>query len=78
MIHRHWPLRDGVQREGTAVDGRLLERHVPERQRVEICSHALAMLLGRLDLAVALGGEAEFLQRFRVQLQDHLHRGRSE
>ncbi len=72
MVHLHRPLRDRMQREVRVRDLALLERRVPERQRIEIGLDALAVLLGRLDGAVAARGEAELLQRLAIELQHDL------
>ena len=69
VIHGRRSLGDGVQREIRLGVG-CLERRVPERQRIEIRAHALAMPPGRLHRAVALRRQAELLQLLAVQLQD--------
>ncbi len=80
----HRPLGQRVQREVVAVDPRLLERHVPERQRIEIGRNPFPVGLGRLHPPMAMGGQAKALQRFDVELQhdrsgsfdeSHRHRG---
>ena len=60
----------GVQREGVRVDARLLERRIPERQRVEIGLDARPVLCRRHDRAMTLRGQAETLQRLDIELQD--------
>ena len=64
MVHVHRPLRQRMQRECALVD--LVHVRTGAYQNgsgIEIGLDARAMRLGRLDGAVAVGGEAELLQR---------------
>ncbi len=59
MVHLHRPLGQRVQREGRAVDPRFLERHVPERQRVEIGRDAVAVARAAARPRRVLGRQGE-------------------
>jgi hypothetical protein len=48
----------------------VLERRVPQGQRVEIALDAPGVFRRRLYVPVTTGGETEFLQRLAIELQD--------
>ena len=72
VVHRHRPLRDRGERIAREVGRLRFERRVVERQRIEVGLDALAQLGRRPPRrrALALRGEAELLQHFRIDL-DH-------
>jgi hypothetical protein len=57
MVHRHRPLGDGGEREVAKILRLLLQRRVPDGQRVAIGADALAQMRGRLLRAMAFGGK---------------------
>src|ERR1700751_1572687 len=69
MVHLHRPLGQRVQWESVAIDPGFLERHVPERQWIEIGRNPRPVRLWRAYLSMALSGEAKTLQRLDVELQ---------
>ena len=70
MIHRHRPLRDGIERIALLVAQLRLQRLIVERQRIEEGFDALAQMLGGLlALGLALRRQPELLQDIRVQVQ---------
>ena len=83
MIHRHRPLGQRVDRVFDRIDVTILERRIPDRQRVHRDLDAPAQMLWRLAAPYAFGGKLELAQRFDVKLEDvgldhivkaHLHR----
>src|SRR5262245_51748445 len=71
MIHRDRPLCDRMKGKLAMVAQALFERLMPAGQRIEITRDAFAMRLGRLDGAMALCRQAEFLQGLEIELKDH-------
>ena len=65
----HRPLGERVDVELVDVDVGVLEGLVPDRQRVHRALDPLAQVLGRLLVAMALGGELELAQRLDVEVE---------
>ena len=78
VIHRHRPLREGVQRKALVPLDHVSRRRIPEGQGIEIGLNARAMLLGRSQGAVAAGGKAHLLDRLAVELEDRGRGGEAE
>src|SRR5689334_8025387 len=70
MVHRHRPLGDRVKRILLVIAKALFERLVPPRQWIEVARDTCAMRFGRLDGAVALGSQPEFLQWLEIELEN--------
>jgi hypothetical protein len=69
-----------LRRRGRAASSRgsiVIDRRIPERQRIEIARDAFAIARGRLRRTVILGGKAKRLQPFRIQLE-HDRVGRTD
>src|SRR3546814_20979697 len=67
--HVHRPLRDGVEIELPTLQRGLLERRIPDRQRVEVGLDAPALAVRRLHRAMPARRQAELLQHLAVELQ---------
>ena len=70
MIHRRRALGEGVKGVVLHVHPRFLKRRIPDRQRVEGGLDAVAQMVGRLMVALALGGELELPHRLHIKLED--------
>ena len=71
MVHGHGTLGDRVKGIGLRAGRRLVQRLIPERQRIEVGLDTVPLALGRDVVPVAAGGEPELLQRLAVEPADH-------
>ena len=71
MVHGHGTLGDRVKGISLRVGRRLVQRLIPERQRIKVGLDTVPLALGRDVVPVAAGGEPELLQRLAVELADH-------
>src|SRR3546814_4311132 len=69
LLFRSRPLLDGVDIELPTLQRGLLERRIPDRQRVEVGLDAPALAVRRLHRAMPARRQAELLQHLAVELQ---------